>query len=182
MKRPLFAAALALLAAPALADDFAGLSAVSEAELDEARGGFLIENGRVAGLSVEILTSVDGRQVLTTTLDVGPNGSTLNETPGTGVTAADAAALRAAAARGLDVRAFAGDRVFFVGDRTAVVHRISGGALQNLIVNAADGRELTQSVAVRVDLYREAAIADQLAMAGLRVAMDQADAVRIGFR
>lgn len=182
MKRPLFAAALALLASPALADDFAGLDAVSEAELDEARGGFLIENGRVAGLSVEILTSVDGREVLTTTLNVGPSGSTVVESPAAGVTAADAAALRAAAARGLDVSALTGDRVFFVGDRTAVAHRISGGALQNLIVNAADGRELTQSVAVRVDLHREGVVADQLSMAGLRVAMDQADAVRIGFR
>lgn len=177
-----FVAALALSAAPALADVFDALDRVAETELDEARGGFVVEGGRVASLGAQILTTVDGREVLRTTLSAGPGGFSATESFASGLAPADSARLQAAAGRGLDVGGLSGDRVYFVQDDTAVAHRISGTALQNFIVNAADGLVLRQEVRIDVALNADAFRTDQIALSGLRIAMEHADAVRTGFR
>lgn len=179
---PLLASVLVALGGPAAADAFDALPAVADDELDAARGGFLLDGGRIASLGLEIRTLVGGREVLTTSLTVGPAGLSKTESLGDGYDAADAAALGAAAAKGLDLRGFGDARVVLVSDGTAVLHRIGRDTLQNLVVNSADGLDLRQEITLRVDLLESAVLGDRLSVAGLRLALDQADVVRTGFR
>jgi hypothetical protein len=171
----------ALGAGGAKADVFDALETVAEADLEAARGGFVTTGGAVVSLGVELRTLVDGGVALETSIMAGPAGLSVVERVAPGLSAAQAADLQAAAARGLDVRGLSGQRVFLVsGGETAVAHRITGDALQNLIVNAADGLDLRQAIDVRVVLDAQALQADQAALAGLRAGLEHADLVRAG--
>lgn len=173
-------AAVLLSAGAAAADPFADLEAVSDTELEEARGGFLTEGGSVVGLGVEVRTLVDGKLALETLISVGAQGVSIAERAAPGLTPAAAADLQAAAQRGLALQGLAGQRVYLVSDGTAVTHRIAGDALQNLIVNAGDGLDLKQSIDVRMVIDAEALADDQASLAGLRAGLAQADLVRAG--
>lgn len=169
-----------LLAGTASADVFDTLEAVVEAELEEARGGFVMDGGSVVGLGVEVRTLVDGQLALETLISVGPSGLVVTERAAPGLTPAASADLQAAAQRGLSLQGLAGQRVFIVAEGTAVTHRISGDSLQNLIVNAGDGLDLKQTIDVRMVLDADALAVDQASLAGLRAGLAQADLVRAG--
>lgn len=169
-----------LIAGAASAEAFDDLETVADADLEEARGGFVMDGGSVVGLGVEVRTLVDGKLALETLITVGANGVAVSERAAAGLTPVAAADLQAAAERGLSLQGLSGQRVYLVSDGTAVAHRITGDALQNLIVNAGDGLDLKQTIEVRLALDADSLAADQASLAGLRAGLAQADLVRAG--
>jgi hypothetical protein len=144
----------AALAAPASADDSwgEGVEVMDVEELDAHRGGFEI-GGVTFNFGATITTLVNGVPALTTTLtwtdvgtfveetisDLGENISTLTE--------------EQRAELGIDgLENAAGVIITDEAGVTALVHNVTEGSLQNIIINNATGRDLTQEIDVTVTL------------------------------
>ncbi len=145
---------MAALATPAWAEDIWGsdVEVVSDDELNDYRGGFA-----VAGLNINfgatVTTLLNGIPALVTTLTWTDVGAFVEETVGdlgqniAGITAEQRAAL------GLDGLENAGGVV--IDDEagvTTLVHNITEGSLQNIIINNATGRDLSQQIDVTLTL------------------------------
>ncbi|MGD9981258.1 MAG: hypothetical protein AB7H66_01010 [Hyphomonadaceae bacterium] len=163
---------LAALASPAWADDGGwgeGVEVLSFEEMDDHRGGF-----EVAGIEISfgatVTTLVSGVPALTTTLTWTDVGAIVDQSIGElgqdirSMTADQLAAL------GIDGLENAGGVV--IEDEagvTALVHNITDGALQNIIVNTATGRDLTQEVDVTLTLPGFEVIQDALIIESLGI-------------
>jgi len=154
------AAATVLSAAPASAyapgphDEMIGEAPLSDGELDEMRGGFLVADGITVGLGAVVRTHVNGQLALETRLTWTPQGPQVDRTVGEGVVPASAAgAHQAALAAGLDLSGLASqDGAYVTQDgATAFVHTL-GGSFQNILLNTADGLELRQETEITLTL------------------------------
>ena len=151
----LAAVAFAALASPAWADQSGwgeGVEVMSDAELADHRGGF-----EVAGINVNfaatITTFVDGIPALTTTLTWTDAGAIIEDTMGSLPQTATALTPDQLGALGLDPT---GQAVGVVIDDetgvTEIVHNVSDGTLQNIIINTASGLDISQSIDVSLEL------------------------------
>lgn len=165
---------LGALAAPAWADDGwgDGVELMSADEMNDARGGF-----EVAGMQINfgatVTTLVNGIPALTTTLTWTDVGAVVEESIGElGQNIADLSPAQQTAL-GIDGLANAGGVV--IEDEagvTALVHNISEGALQNIIINNATGRDLTQEVDVTLTLPGFEFIQDALIVEHMGIQLD----------
>ena len=157
---------MSLLATPAWADDGwgSGTEIMTDEDMDTHRGGF-----EIAGLNINfgatVTTLVNGIPALVTTLTWTDVGAFVEETVGelgqniAGMTAEQRAAL------GLDGLENAGGVV--IDDEagvTALVHNITEGSLQNIIINNATGRDLSQQIDVTLTLPGFELIQESLAL------------------
>lgn len=128
---------------------------ISDAELGDLRGGFLMAGGVTFDFGAVVRTYVNGQLALESRLtwtETGPaTAQSLGNIPG----AVDlGAALDQALAAGLDINALQGGQGILLSDAsgaTALVQNIQSG-VQNLIINNADGRDLRQEVEVTLTL------------------------------
>lgn len=160
----LAAAFMAVLAAPARAETGWGdeIEVMSAEDLDAHRGGF-----EIAGLNINfgatVTTLVNGIPALVTTLTWTDVGAFVEETVGeVGQDIADMTPEQLTAL-GLDGLENAGGVV--IADEagvTALVHNITEGSLQNIIINNATGRDLSQEIDVTLTLPGFEFIQDQL--------------------
>jgi hypothetical protein len=162
-------------AAPAWADDVGwgeGVDVMDSDELESHRGGF-----EIAGLDINfgatITTLVNGTPALTTTLTWTDVGAVVEETLGAigqdirGMSQAQLASL------GIDGLENAGGVV--IEDQagvTALVHNVTEGALQSIIVNNATGRDLAQDIDVTLTLPGFELIQDALIVENLGIQID----------
>jgi hypothetical protein len=165
----------AACAAPAWADDGGwgdGVEVMSDEDMDAHRGGF-----EIAGLEINfgatITTLVNGTPALTTTLTWTDVGAVVEET--IGAIGQDIGAMSDAqrGALGIDGLENAGGVV--IADEagvTALVHNVTEGALQSIIVNNATGRDLTQDIDVTLTLPGFELIQDALAIESLGIQID----------
>ncbi len=153
---PAFAAFALLMATPARAEDSniwaEGVEVMSDAELNDSRGGFA-----VAGIEVNfgaVVTSyVDGVPVLSTNLTWTEAGAAIEETLGGVGQSLDSLSPEALAALGLGgLHNSAGVVIADAQGVTALVHHIADGALQNIVINSADGRDVRQQIDVTLEL------------------------------
>jgi hypothetical protein len=145
---------LCLLAAPASADEGwgDGVEVMSDHDMEAYRGGF-----EIAGLSFDfgatVTTLVNGVPALVTTLTWTDVGAFVDQTVGqVGQNIADLTPVQLTAL-GLNGLGNAGGVV--INDEagvTALVHNITQGSLQNIIINNASGRDLAQQVDVTLTL------------------------------
>jgi hypothetical protein len=147
--------ALAAFAAPARATEAPwgdGIEVMDETELEEHRGGFEI-GGLQINFGAAVTTLVNGVPALTTQLTWTDTGAFVAQTVGNvGEDLADMSPDQLAAL-GLEGLENAGGVV--IADEagvTALVHNVTEGALQNIIINSATGRDLTQDVDVTLEL------------------------------
>lgn len=176
------AQALLLFAAPARAQVF-DVPPMTDAELDEARGGFALPGGMVITLGVTTDTRVDGREVLRTVFTL--NGDLTRLTVSAAGNGADALRAIALSPDGASVQTAAGlvrlrtssegGRVELAGDRLDITHLVGRGALGSLIVNAADNRAI--DVSTTIDIGLSGIRPDQLGGAMARVETVALDAV-----
>ena len=172
--RPLLLAA-ALLAAPAgaRADSFWGddVELMADEELGAYRGGIAIAPGLDVNFGVEVTTYVNGAPALTTTLTWNESGQFVAQTMGDIGQQIDELTPEQRAALGLEGLAGAGGVVISDADGvTALAHNVTDGALQNIIVNTATGRDLRQEVDVTLELP------------GFEAVQDSFNLERFGFR
>ncbi|MDB5480242.1 MAG: hypothetical protein JWO83_1295 [Caulobacteraceae bacterium] len=118
---------------------------MSDAELDDVRGGFVTAGGITFGFGAVEKTYVDGRLALLTTLTLGDNGAIASlTTAGPGLTAADPAL---AARLGL-----AAGGAFSLGGAVTLAQGVSGNQLLNLVINTASNKVIRQDTAVNLVL------------------------------
>lgn len=155
---------MCLLAAPAWADESwgDGVEVMSADDMNTHRGGFQI-GGLDINFGATVTTLVNGIPALVTTLTWTDVGAFVQETVGdVGQNIADMTPEQLTA-MGLDGLENAGGVV--IQDEsgvTALVHNITQGSLQNIIINNATGRDLAQQIDVTLTLPGFEAIQDSL--------------------
>jgi hypothetical protein len=178
VKRPLrlalcSAAAFIALCAPACAEDFwgEGVEVMQEEELSDLRGGIAI-----AGIDINfgavITTYLNGTPVITTQLTWTDAGAVVEETVGSVGQNIDDLTDEARAALGID--GLEGANGIVIDDEagiTALVHNVTNGALQGIIINNATGRDLRQDIDITLtapgfDLVQSALITE---LVGIRL-------------
>lgn len=138
------------------AADEAGPQALSDEELSGLRGGFSTPNGFTFGFGVVIRSYVDDRLALETRMTWTPTGPATEQTRGDVPGMTDlASALTSLLNSGIDLRNLGGTSggvALVSGDgATALIHNVTSGQLQNLIVNNASNRDLRQDM--ELNLY-----------------------------
>lgn len=140
--------------APAWADESWGedVEVMSVEDLDANRGGFAIGNLNF-NFGATVTTLVNGVPALVTSLTWTDVGAFVEQTVGS--VGQDIANMspEQRAALGLDGLANAGG--VLIADEsgvTALVHNVTEGSLQNIIINNATGRDLTQEIDVTLTL------------------------------
>lgn len=147
--------ALLLMAQPAKAQ--AAGTKLELAELAQERGGFILVNGVTLDFGAVVRSYVGGTLVVETRLTWTPEG------PVTSVYRSDMPGavplnqgLGTALERGLDLSGLvAGADGLILSDAngvTALVHSLSNGGIQNLVFNAADGRDIHQDLQLTLTL------------------------------
>lgn len=150
------AAAFTALATPAYADDSAwsdGIEVMADDEMGEMRGGFAIGNLNI-NFGATVTTILNGIPVLTSTLTITDTGAIVNQTiadVGSSIDDMSTEQLDALGLGGLGEDA-AGIVIEDESGVTALVHNVTEGALQNIIVNTATGRDIAQDIEITLDL------------------------------
>lgn len=162
-------AALAALATPAYADESAwgdGVETIADAEMDGLRGGFTVPGTNInVNLGAVVTTLMNGNPVLTTTVTWTDAGAIVDQTMadvGESLNELPPEAIAALGLTGLD-----GAGGIVINDAagiTALVHNVTEGALQNIIVNSATGRDIKQDIDVTLTLPGFETIQNSLAL------------------
>ena len=150
------AAAFAAFAAPAYANDASWgdeIEVMADDELGGLRGGFEV-GGININFGATVTTILNGIPVLTTNITVTDAGRVVDQTIANVGTTLDELTDEGRAALGLDGLGedAAGIIIEDESGVTALVHNVTEGALQNIIVNSATGRDITQDIDITLDL------------------------------
>lgn len=149
-------AGVLLLAEPAFSQPvspFDSLAPMSDDELGDMRGGFLTAGGVTFDFGAIVRTYVNGELALETRLTWTPTGPVTEQVAGSlpGWTP-----LTLGQVGGLDLTGLSpGSSGLVLSDAngtTALVHNVLNGQLQNLVVNAADNRDIRQDMQVMLTL------------------------------
>lgn len=126
---------------------------LSDAELGDMRGGFLSAGGVVFDFGAVVRTYVNGALALETRLTWTPTGPVTEQTTGSLPGWTPIAPERVGA---LDLTGLpAGASGLVLNDEkgtTALIHNVMNGQLQNMVLNAADGRDIRQDMQVMLTL------------------------------
>lgn len=167
------AAALAL-ATPAQAheDPWADVEIMADAEMAQLRGGLQLPNGVDLGLGAIVTTYSNGVPVLQTQLTWTDAGAVVDETIGS--VGEDISNMTPEQREALGIDGMTGGVVIEDSDGvTALVHNITDGALQNIIINNADNRDLRQDIAVTLSLPNFEAMQGVFALQQLGLSIDR---------
>lgn len=159
----LTALAPAVMATASLAEAPAGPQPLSDDELSDLRGGFITTNGFTFGFGVVIRTYVNEQLALKTQMTWTPTGPVTEQVRGDAPGVTDlASALTSLLNNGIDLSGIsgtAGGVALVDGDgATALIHNVTSGQLQNLIVNSASNRNLRQDMELNLYLPDAAAM------------------------
>lgn len=142
-----------VLSAPAMAADMStrlAAPALSDHDLDDARGGFATALGFDIGFGAEVSTYVDGQLALRTRLTWTSQGAV--RTVEAGALTPDIVAKAAAKGLHLQPGMDAGVLVDGQGGATAVLHDLDAAHIASLVVNNASNRDVRQDTAISLDL------------------------------
>jgi hypothetical protein len=142
-------------APPAVAAEV-GPQALSDEDLSVLRGGFITTNGFTFGFGVVIRSYINDKLALQTQLTWTPTGAVTQQTRGDVPGAMDlASAMTALLNSGIDLTGLngvsGGVAVIDGNGATALIHNVTTGQLQNLMVNSANNRNLRQDM--ELNLY-----------------------------
>jgi hypothetical protein len=155
-----------VLAAPAYATDEWGaeIEVMDDADLSDLRGGFAVD-GMEIGFGALVTSYVNGAPVLSTQLTWTDMGAVIQETlSGAGQSLRE---LTPEARDALGVGDLDDANGVVINDQagvTALIHNITDGALQNIIINSASDRDLRQEIDVTLTLPGFDAIQDALTL------------------
>ena len=158
-RRSFLLAATALAAfsftAPARANEVwgDGVQVMDDAAMAGLRGGVRLPNGFDIGFGAVVTTYAHGVPALETRLTWTTAGAIVTETTGDIGTKLSSLTPEERATLGLSgLDGLGGVVISDAEGVTALAHNITKGALQNIIINNASGRDLTQTVDVTITL------------------------------
>lgn len=178
MRRALlsFCAAAALIgtsAAPAAADAWGDIEVMDDAEMADMRGGLAIAPGLDVQFGAVITTYAGNQQVLETALTWTDAGAVVEHTYGQIGVPIDSLPADSRALLGIEGMAGAGGVVILDSDGvTAMMHNVTSGVLQNIILNNANGRDLRQDIDITLALPNFEAIQNLNALRHLGLSLD----------
>ncbi|HRP12603.1 MAG TPA: hypothetical protein PLK37_16380, partial [Terricaulis sp.] len=144
-------------------------------------GGLAVAPGLEVNFGAVITTYVNGAPALATTLTWSDNSQLVEQTIGALGQSLDALSPEQRAQLGLSGLGDAGGVVIADADGvTALVHNVTDGALQNIIVNTATGRSLSQEVDVTLTLPGFEAVQGALLLERIGIRLDEDMRVSIG--
>ena len=157
--------AMAAMASPAHAQEWSDdIEVVALDEMDDLRGGFEIPGTNIElNLGAVVTTLMNGAPVLTTNITWTDAGAIVDQTMADVGRSLSEMSPAERAELGLDGLDGAGGLV--INDAagiTALVHNVTEGALQNIIVNSATGRDISQNIDVTLELPGFEIIQDSL--------------------
>lgn len=140
---------------------------LSDDEMAQERGGFLVANNIVFDFSAVVTTYEDGQLALQTQVTWTPSGPLTSQVAGAGVTQLTSAQLSALRGLGTPYQTTSG---------ATVVQAVDPNRIVNLLLNTADGHAFRQDTAITLTLpgfaATQAGMAQQLL--GMRLAEDAA--------
>jgi len=147
--------AFAACATPALAAENAwgdDVQVVQSGELAGLRGGFAV-GGYDINFGAVVTTYINGTPALSTSVTWTDAGRVVSETIGAlGENIANMTPEQRAALGLGDLNNAQGVVITDASGVTALVHNIADGALQNILINSGNGRDITQNVDVTLEL------------------------------
>jgi hypothetical protein len=146
--------AFAALATPAHAADAWGdeIEVIEDGEMEDLRGGINIA-GIEIGFGATVTSTLNGVPVLTTQFTLTNTGAVLQQT--LLHAGQDLAALSPEQRSALGLNGFDGlDGIVIEGEggATAFIHNVTTGTLQNIVVNTANGQDISQSIDISLEL------------------------------
>jgi len=149
---------------------------MSDAEMDDLRGGFSVA-GLDIGFGAVVTTYISGQPALTTSLTWSDAGQTVQQEIGNA--GQQIQNLTPDALNALGLKGVAGSTGVVINDAngvTALIHNVTDGALQNIIVNSASNRDLRQDIDITLVMpgFTPAQDAIGLQQFGMRLNSDMA--------
>jgi len=133
-----------------------GPQVMTDADMSEARGGFMTVGGFTFGFGVVVRSYVNDQLALQTQLTWTPTGPVSHQVQHNVPSVADlAGAMASLVAGGIDLRGLnntGGVAVVDGSGATAILHNITTSQLQNLIINNADNRNIRQDMELNLVL------------------------------
>lgn len=169
------------------ADSLDDAQAVDDTDLKAERGGFISAGGVTFDIGATVQTTVNGTLALVNTLNLSSNGQLQQSTwvnpalaNATVITPSNISAI--SKATGINLSGVSGASGVVIpgsqGGYTAVLANLTQSALQNLVVNTANGQTITQTTNMTLTLPGFAATQAQAAranvFAGLTAALNMA--------
>lgn len=169
-------AALLCLHSPAWAQDGwgEGIEVMPDAEMQSLRGGLAIGPNLQINFGAQITTYVNGTPALTTNLTWTDMGQFVEQTVGDIGQRIDALTPEQRAELGVaDMENAGGVVIADAQGVTTLVHNVTEGAFQNIILNTASGRDLRQEVDVTLELPGFELVQDSLALERFGIRVDE---------
>ena len=142
---------LALLAGRAAKAEDLHAAPIPDSELDDMRGGFLVADGLQFNFGALMSTTVNGQLAFQTQVTFTPTGPQVTQTVGPNAVLGSAVAT--GTINGLNLQGFNPKDVALLNNgATALVQKITGGAVQNIVLNAADNQNIQQSTQLQLQL------------------------------
>lgn len=158
-----FAALILFAGRPARTEDFSA-APVPDSELAEMRGGYLAADGIQFNFGALLSATVNGQLALQTQVTYTATGQQVTQTDGPNtVQGGSPAAGSSGAINGLDLQGFNPKDVTLVKNaatgqiQTALIQKVSGGSVQNIVINTASNQNIQQSTQLQLQLPNFAA-------------------------
>lgn len=144
----LSATALTTASIAVRADEFDNAKTIEDASLDDMRGGFMLDNGLEVGLGAIVRTTIDGELALQTQLTWTQTGAVVTREVGASVTPTAPGSVSST----ITLPGATDDAFFVNAGETALIHRVTDGRIQNILLNTASGQDIRQQTEVTVTL------------------------------
>jgi hypothetical protein len=138
----------ALAGSPARTEDLP--AAIPDSELDDMRGGFIV-GGLQFNFSAVMQTTVNGQLAFETQVNWTPNGEQITQTLGPNATLGASAGNTSI--KGLNLQGLTPNQIATLNNgATEVVQNVTGGVVQNIVLNTASSQAISQSTQLNLSL------------------------------
>jgi hypothetical protein len=115
------------------------------------RGGYIVADGIQFNFGALLTTMVNGQMAFQTQVTYTPNGPQINQTVGSNVV--KAASQSTGTITGLNLQGFNPDQIALLNHgATALIQKVTGGSVQNIVINAANSQNITQTTQLQLSL------------------------------